>query len=118
MKRRGWLGVALSLAITVVASAEQPAHTAAPKPATQPPSAPASTGAAAFMEVARVLQHPRCMNCHPIGDAPLQTDQSRPHLMNISRTSEAAGLECATCHQLNNSTIFSAISTLLSPHSR
>ena len=30
-----------------------------------------------FMEIAQVLQSPRCMNCHPAGDAPLQTDESR-----------------------------------------
>ena len=43
------------------------------------------------------------MNCHPAGDAPLQTDASTPHQMNISRKSEAAGLKCATCHQAANS---------------
>jgi hypothetical protein len=60
-------------------------------------------GAKAFVEVARVLQSPRCMNCHPDGDRPLQTDASRPHRMNVSRASEEAGMECATCHREQNS---------------
>ena len=57
---------------------------------------------AAFVDIARVLQSPRCMNCHPKGDAPLQTDLSIPHAMNISRASEAAGLKCSTCHREQN----------------
>ena len=34
----------------------------------------APTGLAAFETVRAVLQHPRCQNCHPAGDAPLQGD--------------------------------------------
>jgi hypothetical protein len=59
-------------------------------------------GKKAFVEVARVLQSPRCKNCHPAGDAPLQTDAGRPHAMNISRASIAAGLPCSACHQQRN----------------
>ena len=33
-------------------------------------------GISAFQDVYEVLQHPRCLNCHPSGDAPLQTDAS------------------------------------------
>jgi len=60
-------------------------------------------GKNAFLDVARVLQSPRCMNCHPAGDAPLQGDRSQPHAMNITRASVVAGLVCATCHQESNS---------------
>lgn len=60
-------------------------------------------GRAAFGEVHRVLTSPRCRNCHPSGDRPLQTDAGRPHAMNISRTSASAGLGCATCHATRNS---------------
>ncbi len=62
-----------------------------------------AAGARAFAEVARVLQSPRCQNCHPAGDRPLQTDAGRPHAMNISRTSDASGLACSACHQDRNS---------------
>lgn len=60
-------------------------------------------GREAFMGVYEVLMSPRCMNCHPSGNRPLQTDESRPHAMNISRESVDAGLECATCHREQNS---------------
>jgi len=63
----------------------------------------AEAGRKAFVDVARVLQSPRCQNCHPDGDAPLQTDRGRPHAMNITRASVEAGLACGTCHQERNS---------------
>jgi hypothetical protein len=50
-----------------------------------------------------VLQSPRCNNCHPTGDRPLQGDQGKPHAQNVSRASVAAGLPCGTCHQERNS---------------
>ena len=57
----------------------------------------------AFAWVARVLQSPRCQNCHPSGDRPLQGDQGKPHAQNVSRASAAAGLPCGACHQERNS---------------
>lgn len=62
-----------------------------------------TAGKRAFVEVARVLQSPRCRNCHPAGNAPLQTDVGTPHAMNISRATAAAGVPCASCHQERNS---------------
>ena len=35
---------------------------------------------AAFLEAFKVFSHARCVNCHPAGDAPLQGEDSRPHL--------------------------------------
>ena len=35
---------------------------------------------AAFLEVYKVLISPRCQNCHPAGDAPLQGDDSHVHI--------------------------------------
>lgn len=52
-----------------------------------------------FEQIASVLQSPRCMNCHPAGDTPLQTDESRPHAMNIKRVFAELGGKCTTCHQ-------------------
>jgi hypothetical protein len=76
--------------------------------ATLATGAPSTTedGKKAFVTVAAVLRSPRCMNCHPARDAPLQTDSSRPHAMNISRASEAAGLPCRACHENQNSERF------------
>jgi len=67
------------------------------------PAISQDAGKKAFLDVARVLQSPRCMNCHPSGDAPLQTDASRPHAMNVTRTSADSGLACTTCHRDRNS---------------
>lgn len=61
-------------------------------------------GRAAFQTVHAVLLHPRCMNCHPNGDAPLQHDDSRPHAQNITRLSEKNGLPCSACHRDKNGT--------------
>ena len=61
-------------------------------------------GKTAFLTVHKVLLHPRCMNCHPTGDAPLQYDDSRVHGQNITRRSEKNGLPCSTCHRAKNGT--------------
>src|SRR5688572_11445620 len=56
---------------------------------------------AAFLEAYKVLMHPRCMNCHPAGDVPLQGDDSRLHIQNIKRGHDGKGLyalKCANCH--------------------
>jgi hypothetical protein len=63
----------------------------------------AAAGKKAFLDVARVLQSPRCANCHPADDRPRQGDQGKPHAQNISRKSVEAGVACTTCHQDRNS---------------
>ena len=72
-----------------------------------PPAAPQGgvAGAQAFLAVYPVFMHPRCMNCHPAGDAPLQGDDSRPHAQNVRRGPDGRGLyalKCASCHQDRN----------------
>lgn len=60
-----------------------------------------AAGVAAFETVRAVLQHPRCQNCHPAIDAPLQGDDSHVHAMNVQRGPEGRGMvgaECTTCH--------------------
>jgi hypothetical protein len=60
-------------------------------------------GEAAFGDVALVLLSPRCRNCHPSGDAPLQGEaHPKPHAMNLRRASPKAGLGCAACHRESN----------------
>jgi len=56
----------------------------------------------AFMGVYKVLMSPRCMNCHPSGDVPLQGDDSHLHVMFPKRGIEGTGvyaMKCANCHQ-------------------
>jgi hypothetical protein len=60
---------------------------------------------AAFQAAYKVFMHPRCMNCHPAGDAPLQGDDSHIHAQNVKRGLDGKGkyaLKCANCHQLTN----------------
>jgi hypothetical protein len=60
---------------------------------------------ALFEEAGKVLQHPRCMNCHPAGERPRQTDLRRPHQPLVVRGNDGHGapaMACATCHGANN----------------
>lgn len=60
----------------------------------------------AFMDVYKVLMSPRCMNCHPAGDVPLQGDDSHLHTMLPKRGKDGHGLyavKCGNCHQPTNS---------------
>ena len=69
----------------------------------QAPTDKVAAGKKAFLDVARVLQSPRCVNCHPAGDRPMQGDKAKVHAQNISRRSVEAGVLCTTCHQTRNS---------------
>jgi len=59
----------------------------------------------AFLKVYAVLMSPRCMNCHPSGDIPLQGEDSHLHLQGVKRGPDGKGLyalKCANCHQPHN----------------
>lgn len=60
---------------------------------------------ALFLELDRVLEHPRCVNCHPDGDSPHQGNEERLHDPPVERGPEGGGgvgMECAGCHQDRN----------------
>ena len=60
---------------------------------------------ALFGEVARVLVHPRCINCHPSGDVPHQRmtmEQHDPPVVRGPDDPGVPGMECTTCHQDRN----------------
>lgn len=60
---------------------------------------------ALFDEVGKVIQHPRCLNCHPAGERPTQADAMRPHMPLVVRGDGgigATGLRCTTCHHEKN----------------
>lgn len=62
--------------------------------------------AALFTEMGKVLQHPRCVNCHPKGDRPLQGDEMTLHQPPVYRNGPAGmgrpGMFCTTCHNREN----------------
>lgn len=60
---------------------------------------------ALFQEAGKVIQHPRCVNCHPAGDRPLQDDDGHPHLPLVVRGVDdfgAIAMRCTTCHGAAN----------------
>ena len=65
----------------------------------------AARSAALFTELGKVLTHPRCVNCHPAGDRPRQTDARRLHQPPVERGADGFGLpamRCPICHQQAN----------------
>jgi hypothetical protein len=64
---------------------------------------------ALFGEVAKVLTSPRCMNCHPVGDHPLQGDDHHTHQPPVWRGADGAGVPgapCMACHTGRNVDLF------------
>ncbi len=60
---------------------------------------------AAFSEAYKVFMSPRCMNCHPAGNSPLQGDDSHPHFDRVRRGEDGSGvysMKCGNCHQAAN----------------
>lgn len=61
---------------------------------------------ALFEEAGKVIASPRCMNCHPAGERPTQTNKMTPHQPLVVRgeggMGAAGGLACNTCHHENN----------------
>jgi hypothetical protein len=65
----------------------------------------AAASRAAFLAAYPVFMHPRCMNCHPAGDVPLQGEDSHLHPQNVKRGRDGKGLyalKCRNCHQDKN----------------
>lgn len=61
--------------------------------------------AALFLEMTRVLRHPRCLNCHPAGEHPTQGRDLHPHAMNVQRGPDdhgAVAMRCSSCHGTAN----------------
>jgi hypothetical protein len=63
--------------------------------------------AAIFIEASKVMTHPRCTNCHPVGDRPMQGEgaMSRLHQPPVARGTDGFGtvaMRCASCHREAN----------------
>jgi hypothetical protein len=66
---------------------------------------PKARSAALFEEAGKVLQSPRCLNCHPASERPTQGDDGHPHEPWVRRGADGtgvAGLHCPACHQAAN----------------
>lgn len=61
--------------------------------------------AALFAEAGKVLQHPRCLNCHPASRQPTQGDDLHPHVPLVQAGPQDRGakeLPCSSCHGSEN----------------
>src|SRR5882762_2879076 len=94
-----WLSAACGAALlSIAAMATVHAAPRSPKP-------DANRSREAFLEVYKVFTSPRCQNCHPAGDSPLQGDDSHVHAQNVKRGKDGHGvygMRCDTCHQTTN----------------
>jgi hypothetical protein len=86
----------------------------------RPPSAfatiedSAARSRALFSEAAKVIMNPRCMNCHPAGDSPLQGNDKHRHIPPVVRGEAgvgAPGNQCAACHMQGNYTLLEPATT-------
>jgi hypothetical protein len=68
----------------------------------------ATRSRALFGEIAKVLEHPRCVNCHPADDSPRQRDGHEAHDPPVTRGANDRGvpaMQCTTCHQEANAVL-------------
>jgi len=102
---RGTLVAALLLSSSALATADQ-------SDTLKSPSAFASIAnrtersRAIFGEIGKVITHPRCMNCHPAGDHPLQGDDQHEHMPPVWRGETGhLATNCSGCHTEHNVTL-------------
>lgn len=64
---------------------------------------------ALFVEAAKVITNPRCMNCHPVTNrSPTQGDDMHAHVPPMQAGESGfgvAGINCSSCHRPANTTI-------------
>ena len=77
-----WLSAVCGLSLLAIATLH-----AAPRT----PKSDANSSREAFLQIYKVFTSPRCQNCHPAGDSPLQGDGHGVY-----------GMRCDTCHQSAN----------------
>lgn len=64
-----------------------------------------SRSVALFTEAAKVIQHPRCLNCHPAARQPTQGDDLHPHIPVMyagAGDHGVSGFPCKSCHGNSN----------------
>jgi len=63
---------------------------------------------ALFVEAAKVIADPRCMNCHPSNRQPTQGDGMHPHAPFMQAGLSGIGVDgltCGACHRAENTTL-------------
>lgn len=104
--RIGTVVVALGSLLAIAAAPSRDPQTLRPLSDFAGISDRAERSRAIYGEVARVIQGPRCLNCHPATRQPLQGDDMHPHSPPVSLTKMSLALNCRTCHHDNNTDVF------------
>src|SRR5277367_4456622 len=66
---------------------------------------------AIFHDIGKLIEHPRCMNCHPAGDHPLQGSDHHEHMPSVWRGDTGhLATNCFGCHTEKNVTLHEAAS--------
>lgn len=103
--------VVLSHSSGVAQNPPQQAHESAslkPVDAFESIADPTARSRALFNEAAKVLTHPRCLNCHPPTRSPTQGETMHPHMPPIqagAKGTGVSGINCTSCHRLNNTPV-------------
>jgi hypothetical protein len=96
---------ALALGLGVVSAQEPTAETLRPVSDFDSIADETARSIALFEEAGKVILHPRCVNCHPATDRPLQGMTMQPHQPPVTRGDDnlgMIGMRCTTCHGPEN----------------
>jgi hypothetical protein len=105
MPRASWEGETMPIRLTALLALSAGVMVAAGAFGQSADPQQAARSIALFREAGKVLQQPRCLNCHPAGDRPTQTDRMTPHQPMVVRGADghgAPGLPCKACHHAAN----------------
>lgn len=105
-----WHLAAIAVLLAAGPVAAQPAPAEALRPVESFSAIPdaKARSVALFEEAGRVIGHPRCVNCHPATERPLQGDNGQPHQPLVVRAGAgmgAPGMPCTACHGRENFTL-------------
>jgi len=100
-------GLALAAGALITGVSAAPDAAAPPAESLKPAASfasikdPATRSLALFAEAGKVIQSPRCLNCHPVDRSPTQGDGLKVHNPPIAAGMSghgAPGLPCLSCH--------------------
>ena len=77
---------------------------------------PTERSRALFAEMGKVIESPRCQNCHPVGQRPTQGDDMHPHLPLVARgTDDQGAIAAGAARQVARRSPTNVVSRIASP---
>lgn len=104
-RMRRWILVPMALLVVLLAPAAPSLGEDLRSPGEISGEDEAERSQALFEEAGKVLLHPRCINCHPSGEEPLQGEDGHRHQPRVERGAGGhgrVGMMCSTCHRSEN----------------